>query len=210
MEFNQLQYVNKQLREETKGLVFQLNDLYFVAPNGGHGTNHAHECFQQCSPGNKKILRKLTIYFAHFEREDGLTSSRGIQDVLPTVNADSPLSRFRRENPQVHVIVRFSHLDMAWDTRWNWIGRHHIIQATMRGSSTWGQLSEAFYTSWTSRLSVPSAFADVVKLPNNLRFSLTQKFEITRAMLEGQVGSCGTTNLDQVVAEAKKMFDEGI
>jgi hypothetical protein len=49
IEFNQLRYTNKQLRQESKGLVFKLNDLSFPGTKEDHGRAQATEFIGKCS-----------------------------------------------------------------------------------------------------------------------------------------------------------------
>jgi hypothetical protein len=213
LELNQLQYTNQQLREETKGMVFGLNNLYLAGRRQDYGTQFAVECLQRCSSTNRAALHKITIYFACYGPSTGETANCGIHAVVSTLHPYSPLSRFCQNNPQVSVIVRFPHLYHDCST-WEWIGWHHGLRERVRGGPSWEHLSDTYRSWWQFNFAFANqySFYSLIghRLPNNLRCTLTQDFEITRAMMEGQRGSRGTEKLDEVLADAKRMFEEGI
>jgi hypothetical protein len=212
-ELNQLQYTNQQLREETKGMVFGLNDLYFVRTQHDHSTGHAGDCLQQCSPTNRAALRMIIIHYARGDPRTGDTVMCGSDAVVNTLKPYSPLSRFCYDNPQVSVIVRFPFLYADLST-WEGIGWHHGFQEHVGGGSSWRHLPDTFRSLWQSKIydRAGNTLDDLTgfALPRNLRFTLTEDFEITRAMMEGERGSHGAKELDEILAEARRMFEEGI
>ncbi|KAH7081641.1 hypothetical protein BKA63DRAFT_487330 [Paraphoma chrysanthemicola] len=58
-EINPLQYTNKQLRAEIKGLKFKLNDLTFPATTAQRGTDVAITFLAQCGDTTKARLGKI-------------------------------------------------------------------------------------------------------------------------------------------------------
>ncbi|KAF2031028.1 hypothetical protein EK21DRAFT_111270 [Setomelanomma holmii] len=69
-DFNQLQYVSRQIRSEIRGLTLKLNDLHFRGTQFPAivGTDIAESFLAQCSASTKAMLSKLIIYYGDFFR----------------------------------------------------------------------------------------------------------------------------------------------
>jgi hypothetical protein len=154
-------------------------------------------------PSNEAGLRKLIIH------ESGLHWIT-FSDMTRILNPSSTLSSFCRKSLLCHVVVRFAYLADVTERPWHWIGWHDAFQAHIQCRSTMQLSKDLLRRRRYIGQSLSRISASELSFPSNLRFTLTESMGITRKLLEEHHGSYGTADLEQVAADAKALFDEGI
>jgi hypothetical protein len=210
--FNQLRYVNKQILEETRGLIVKNNDLHFLA-NGRQGTRGvemASRFVADCAPEVKSTLRSIIATHGKSTIEDDADECNP-EDVFQAIKYGSPLSEFCRQYPSAKIILRFPIAD--WNKgnisscvnqmlTWQWALRGHT---TIRISDT---RKRDFEAKPFGQLKTFKSFKFVKPLPHNLRITLMEHFETFRPKnttdrFEGE-------NLLKIMEDVEKLFHEGM
>lgn len=99
VDANKLQYVNWQLRHETRALGLQYNDLLFVGSPNGTATERLSTFLRHCSDRNQTQIRQITL------RDDFLDLSGSHRYTLNPY-AFSHVAAFCRANPKRRVNMR--------------------------------------------------------------------------------------------------------
>lgn len=208
IEFDQLRYANKQLREETEGLVFKLNYLYFFGTDDAIGVSFAKKCLQRCAPSVKVHIRKLIIHY--YAPSMGDRNYITMADVAIELRPSSVLAEFCTKYPMAQVMVRFLYLELvAGYTTSMWLELYHTHQPAVRGCSMM-PLRKNFCDHWqTTHSDYAVSHVNTMLLPATLRFTLSQEFLIN-GMRSGGRWALGDDAMNRVAVAARTLFKEGI
>ncbi|KAH7091159.1 hypothetical protein FB567DRAFT_545916 [Paraphoma chrysanthemicola] len=205
-EFNQLQYTNKQLRAETKGLMLELNDLTFPTTTAQRGTDVAITFLEQCCDTIKARLGN--IHACYGDTVEYFAERAIFQNIRDAGPFSQHCSRYQKSRILVYLPV-------TKDTEiWGWIGFMNLIQRLIRGRSVFTGLPVSLEAGWEWLVQILSRewSAGVKNVPVNLRIVPSRRTGTAKELL-AQLARHHTTGRNSVhglVAAANKIFEEGL
>lgn len=187
-EFNQLQHVSKQLRDETRSLALTNNTLAIVGTTAVEGTELAARFLSECSPKIKAKLREIHITNTSLTPPEDVAIlsmappqrwARRMPAQLSLLVYDySPLSRFCQAYPRTQVLLRCRLFTDEWLLSF---GVMYHYQATFRGQREFKIPREilmhpSFYRCWevVDVAEELALYLPVAALPDNLQIAVEQ------------------------------------